>query len=236
VAEHSHAAADAPLDFRHSSGRLLQAFFLLCFVLCAHSAMNEWRVSTITDAAKVASTALSPAQQESLGSYWADCTQDQNTRRLEACARLHMALSQQGAPTSFSLAALARARLASTKLLNRRTGSGESVILWIVVQSLGANHSRVNDSLSSLALSYAMTPYSRSLGLWRIWYGAQHWDQLDAQTRRALLEEASWYGRIGQKDSQAVLKVLEHTQPFIAVSLRLYNQEAGKVPFPVSPE
>jgi hypothetical protein len=235
VTEHS-LSAGAPPSFTRFIPRLLQAAFLLWAVLGAQSLLHEWRVLKIAQAARLAGQPLSVSQRISLGATWSDCAQDDNVRWLEACARLHWALSQPDSHGGSQKASLEKARLAAYKLMSSHAGSGETLILWTMTQSGNAAASGVDQNVSSLMRSYQLTPFSRSLGLWRIWYGAHHWDLLTPQARYALLEEASWYGRIGERDAQAVLDALAHTQAFIAVSLRLSNTAAQNVPFPISPE
>jgi hypothetical protein len=44
--------------------------------------------------------------------------------------------------------------------------------------------------------NYAQSPYLRSSANWRIDAGLAHWDALDTQTRRRLVDEAVWFARI----------------------------------------
>ena len=179
---------------------------------------------------------LSAAQQskpwmlQRLRSQADDCGQGCGPRYGALAAGAYAALSQADEPPSQRDADRRAALSTAADLVRNDPRSGMAWTLLAYAASLQPG--RTDCACSELAQSYRYAPYLREQALWRISYGAAHWQELAVSARNALLREALWYERLGKADKNAVTTALEGTAPYLTVVLRAPGLGAEAAPLP----
>ncbi|PEQ13713.1 hypothetical protein B2G71_05175 [Novosphingobium sp. PC22D] len=155
------------------------------------------------------------------------CVSRSNPRILLACAVLYLNLAAREAPGPGRDAALLAALRFSERLQGEQPGSGEaSVLRSLAAAQLGREH----EAMVALQESYRRAPYLRDFALARIALAARSASHLDPVTRRTMLTEAIWLGRLGRRQRLAVLDALAGTDSYITVSLRLPGSPVAERP------
>jgi len=179
---------------------------------------------------------LSAAQQPKpwmlhrLRSQADDCGQGCGPRYRALAAGAYAALSQADEPPSQRDAYRRAALSTAADLVRNDPRSGMAWALFAYAASLQPE--RTGCACTELAQSYRYAPYLREQALWRISYGAAHWQELAVSARNALLREALWYEQLGKADKTAVTRVLEGTAPYLTVALRAPGLGAEAAPLP----
>lgn len=102
-----------------------------------------------------------------------------------------------------------RQRLLDTAIEQLQRGS-VSRPFWGEAWTMNAYATALRDgpdapaTLSSFALGYRLSPYLKGSAGWRIAYGFANWQQLDHETRNAMLREAVWFSRRGMAERKMV--------------------------------
>lgn len=215
--------------------RALVCACLALAMLAAHSAYQEYEIRQISEAAQDARDA-SPSRRHATAAGWDNCAEGHNARWLAACSELLLLRAQHETDPAHQAILAQAGGQAAARLIAYAPGNGENAIRLVMARSVGGIRYYAKEDSELIARSYALTPYSRSLGLWRIWYGARRWQDLAPPVRLALLKEALWYGRIGTREARMVLDALAQTQPFLPIAIRLSSPAAARIPLPLDPE
>jgi len=159
-----------------------------------------------------------------------DCGRGCDPRYGALAAGAYAVLSQADEPQAQRDADRRAALSTAANLVRNDPRSG---MAWAVLAyATSLQPERSGCACTELAQSYRYAPYLREQALWRISYGAAHWQELAESARNALLREALWYERLGKADKIAVTTALEGTAPYLTIALRAPGLGAETAPLP----
>lgn len=199
----------------------------------AKTLLDEWSIFRFRQVATESRFPQSPATRTEMAQNIAQCDASANDRTLYSCITLALNLSLQETTIAARAPLIAAAQGSARALVARYPQSGKAQAALAVTAAAAREDA---SALAALSQSYARAPYLRDAAAWRLWYGSHHWEALSYPTRRALLQEALWMGRLGRPDRQRVLEMLAGTRPYITVSLRLPGKPGQYLPVPERPE
>lgn len=219
-------AARSPL-----SGRIAvlgsSLFFLGAGLLGLRMLHDEWISARAEAAARQALTGAAPLPWEA--SDAADpCAAACPARALAASAVSLIVQAAAEPPEVQRRARLQEAERRLERALQARSAEGEWWV-WLAYARVleGRNFPA---AVANLQRSYAATPFLPQEGAWRVRISAGAWSQLDAKTRRALVDEAVWLTEVDPAAAAPALAAFTHPDAAAALRAGLALRRPGLIP------